>query len=165
MILACHPDQSLALLEDPGAEEATVLSALRYHPNRAVLHTDTRVLPRRRRTWASWNYTKGCPASESGAGGGPCVHYWLNALQPLPFETPLFVSLNPVQEPEPAKVLGRFEHSHPLLDLAVEALDEIFGGRSLGRSTPFAGGSSAEPQVVEPIDRSLAGLVTVEETR
>lgn len=48
---------------------------------------------------------------------------------------------------------------------ACPALDEIFGGRSLGRSTPFAGGSSAEPQVVEPIDRSLAGLVTVEETR
>ncbi|MGZ5156623.1 MAG: NAD(P)/FAD-dependent oxidoreductase, partial [Caldimonas sp.] len=59
VVLACHSDQSLALLADPSEAEREVLGAIRYHPNRAVLHTDTSVLPRRRRAWAAWNYERG----------------------------------------------------------------------------------------------------------
>ena len=75
-------------------DERAVLGAIRYHPNRAVLHTDAGVLPRRRRAWAAWNYERaGDAAREHGA---VCLHYLINRLQPLPFEQPVIVSLNPL---------------------------------------------------------------------
>ncbi|MGY0197448.1 NAD(P)/FAD-dependent oxidoreductase [Leptothrix sp. BB-4] len=116
VVFACHSDQALAILgEDASAAEREVLGAIRYHPNRAVLHTDTAVLPRRRRAWAAWNYEHGGDAHESSA---VCLHYLINRLQPLPFEQPVVVSLNPVREPDPARVLGSYDYAHPVFDLA-----------------------------------------------
>ena len=120
VVLACHSDQALALLEDPSPDERAVLGAVRYQPNLAVLHTDTGLLPRRRRAWAAWNYERA--SNDDRERSAVCLHYLLNRLQPLPFRQPVVVTLNPVREPAPATVLGRYDYAHPVFDAAaVEA--------------------------------------------
>ena len=124
VVLACHSDQSLALLADASALERDVLGAIRYHPNRAVLHTDTQVLPRRQRAWAAWNYAR---AEDSGREqSAVCLHYLINRLQPLPWAQPVLVSLNPdpAHPPQPDKVLAAFEYSHPIFDSAAIAAQQ-----------------------------------------
>lgn len=116
VVLACHSDQSLALLADPSTDEREVLGTIRYHSNRAVLHTDTAVLPQRKLAWAAWNYERAIEGSREQAS--VCLHYLINRLQPLPFETPVVVSLNPAREPSPGSVHGEFEYSHPVFDQA-----------------------------------------------
>jgi predicted NAD/FAD-binding protein len=122
VVLATHSDQSLALLTDASDEERGVLSAVGYQANRAVLHTDTSCLPEHRKAWSAWNYQG---SGDGQAGGGPgdararvCVHYLLNKLQPLPFEQPVIVSLNPLTPPDPRMVLREFDYAHPVFDAA-----------------------------------------------
>jgi predicted NAD/FAD-binding protein len=142
VVLACHSDQSLALLADATPAERAVLGAVRYHPNRAVLHTDTAVLPQRRRAWAAWNYARAASAEREQAA--VCLHYLINRLQPLPWRQPVVVSLNPdpARLPDPARVLGAWDYSHPVFDAAAVAaqrdLPAIQGDRS-GTRTWFAG--------------------------
>ncbi len=119
LVLATHSDQALAMLARPTHVEASVLGAIRYQPNRAVLHTDTSVLPQRRATWAAWNYERASTADQESSR--VCLHYLLNNLQPLPFSQPVVESLNPVRPIDPTKVLGEFEYSHPVFDLAAMA--------------------------------------------
>ena len=116
VVLACHSDQSLALLSDASAEERAVLGAIRYQPNRAVLHTDTSVLPRRRRAWAAWNYERAMDRAQEDAR--VCLHYLINRLQPLPWQTPVIVSLNPLRTIRPEAVLGEWDYAHPVFDRA-----------------------------------------------
>ncbi len=116
VVLACHSDQSLALLADASAEERAVLGAIRYQPNRAVLHTDTSVLPRRRRAWAAWNYERATDRAQEDAR--VCLHYLINRLQPLPWQTPVIVSLNPLRSIRPDAVLGEWDYAHPVFDRA-----------------------------------------------
>jgi predicted NAD/FAD-binding protein len=114
VVLACHSDQALALLGDTAtASERRLLGAIRYQPNHAVLHTDTALLPRNRRVWSSWNYMAGAGAPDSRPVS---VSYLMNRLQPLPFEQPVVVSLNPFVEPDPARVIARIDYAHPLFD-------------------------------------------------
>jgi predicted NAD/FAD-binding protein len=117
VVFACHSDQTLALLgEDASVEERRILGAIRYHGNRAVLHTDTALLPHRRAAWAAWNYEHaGEPGRERA---GVCLHYLINQLQPLPFAQPVVVSLNPVREPRAQDVLAEFDYAHPVFDQA-----------------------------------------------
>ena len=120
VVMACHSDQALALLGDAASPaQQAVLSAVRYQPNRAVLHTDRRLLPRDERLWSAWNYFAG----HGEPGAQPVgVSYLINRLQPLPFQTPVVVTLNPAEEPDPAKVLASFEYDHPIFDRpAIEA--------------------------------------------
>lgn len=114
VILATHSDQSLALLVDPNNDEREVLGAIRFQPNRAILHTDVGVLPRRKAAWAAWNYERSRRAGDTEPA--VCLHYLINRLQPLPFATPVIVSLNPVSEPDAASVHGEFHYSHPVFD-------------------------------------------------
>jgi predicted NAD/FAD-binding protein len=116
VVLACHSDQSLALLRDATDDERDVLSAVRYQPNRALLHTDTSCLPAQRKAWSAWNYQ-----GSGGADQRVCVHYLINKLQPLPFEQPLIVSLNPIDEPRAECVLQEFSYAHPVFDEAAVA--------------------------------------------
>ena len=126
VVLACHSDQALALLTDASADEQAVLGAIRYHANRAVLHTDTTVLPRERRAWAAWNYERAAHRSQEQAG--VCLHYLINRLQPLPWQTPVIVSLNPLRPIRPESVLGEWEYSHPVFDrAAVQAQARVPG--------------------------------------
>jgi len=116
VILATHADQSLALLASPTDDEQRTLSAVRYHPNLAVLHTDTSVMPHKKLAWAAWNYQRAAQVNTEQTQ--VCLHYWLNQLQPLPFTQDVFVSLNPVAPIDPAHVMGRYHYAHPVFDLA-----------------------------------------------
>ncbi|MCX8102015.1 MAG: FAD-dependent oxidoreductase [Geminicoccaceae bacterium] len=113
VVLSCHADQALAIMADPDPDERAILGAFRFQPNRAILHRDPALMPRRRRCWASWNYlsTGGDPGAQRVS-----VTYWMNRLQNLDPDVPIFVSLNPIREPDPALVHGRFDYAHPILD-------------------------------------------------
>jgi predicted NAD/FAD-binding protein len=115
VVVACHGDQALALLAEPGAQERKVLGALSCTENRVVLHTDTRRLPRRQSAWASWNYY--CSGRHAGRA---TLTYNMNILQRLNKRQPYLVSLN--QEVAEDKVLGRFTYAHPMFNpAAIEA--------------------------------------------
>jgi predicted NAD/FAD-binding protein len=121
VVLACHSDQSLALLKEASPAERRVLGAIRYHPNRAVLHTDTRVLPQRKLAWAAWNYARATHTGREQAA--VCLHYLINRLQPLPWQQPVLVSLNPdpARPIDPATVIGEYDYDHPVFDEAAIA--------------------------------------------
>lgn len=130
VVFACHTDQALRLLgADATPAETRVLGAIRYQPNRAVLHTDASLLPSRRSAWAAWNYE----SSSSGGESRVCLHYLLNLLQPLPWQRSVIVSLNPLREPRADTVIQRFDVEHPLFDVGAIAaqrrLPEIQGQR------------------------------------
>jgi predicted NAD/FAD-binding protein len=116
VILATHSDQSLAMLGDANRLERETLGAIRYQANRAVLHTDTSVLPSKRRAWAAWNYQRSSDARQDAAQ--VCLHYLINMLQPVPFTQPVVVSLNPVVEIDPSQVHASFDYAHPVFDVA-----------------------------------------------
>jgi len=137
VVLACHSDQSLKLLADPTAEERVVLGAIRYHPNRAVLHTDTAVLPRRTLAWAAWNYERAPDLSREHAS--VCLHYLLNRLQPLPVDTPVIVSLNPVTAPAAHLVHRTIDYAHPVFDQAAIAAQRRVPGLQGHQRTWFCG--------------------------
>ena len=115
VVLAAHPDQSLALLRATPAEQR-LLGAIRYQSNHAVLHTDASVLPANKRAWAAWNYERAPPSGRQAPR--VCLHYLLNLLQPLPFSQPVLVSLNPVGEIARNHVMAEFDYAHPVFDLA-----------------------------------------------
>ena len=134
VVLATHNDQALRLLHDISDAERDVLSAVAYQPNQAILHTDVSCLPQSRKAWSAWNYESTGPGESR-----VCVHYLLNKLQPLPVDTPVIVSLNPVHAPEPSKVLARFEYAHPVFDApAINAQRKLVALQG-ARNTWFAG--------------------------
>jgi len=137
VVLATHADQSLALLRDASAAERETLGAIRYQANRAVLHTDASVLPKKRLAWAAWNYER---AEETGREAARvCLHYLLNMLQPLPFTQPVVVSLNPVRDIERKHIMGEFDYAHPVFDLAaIRAQKDVAGLQGL-QHTYFCG--------------------------
>lgn len=137
VVLAVHSDQALRLLAQPTAAEQQVLGAIRYQPNRAVLHTDAGVLPRRRTAWASWNYERAADGVQESAR--VCLHYWINRLQPLPFAQPVLVSLNPVSPIDPARVINEFEYHHPVFDLGAMAAQRQVAQLQGGQRTWYAG--------------------------
>ena len=116
VVLAAHSDQSLAMLRDASKAEQQVLGAIRYQANRAVLHTDASVLPKEKLAWAAWNYERAQQPKHESAR--VCLHYLLNMLQPLPFTQPVLVSLNPVSEIGRNHIMGEFDYTHPVFDLA-----------------------------------------------
>ena len=138
VVLAGHAPASLQLLDDADAQERGVLGTVRYQRNVAVLHTDPALLPRRRRVWSAWNYLSGHAGQRDGRQP-VCVSYLINQLQPLPFRTPVVVTLNPVPEPAPDTVLGRYDYAHPLLDLAAVDAQQRLPALQGRRRTWFAG--------------------------
>ena len=116
VVLATHSDQALALLPQASPAERATLGAIRYQPNRAVLHTDSAVLPQKKLAWAAWNYERAARADRESSR--VCLHYLLNMLQPLPFSQPVVVSLNPVHEIARQHILGEYDYMHPVFDLA-----------------------------------------------
>jgi uncharacterized protein len=116
VVLCTHSNQALRMLSAPAASETRVLSAIRYQDNVAVLHTDEKVLPTRRKAWAAWNYERA--ENNSQESSRVCLHYLLNKLQPLPYEQAVVVSLNPTRSIDPTQVIQRFNYAHPVFDLA-----------------------------------------------
>ena len=133
VIVAAHSDQALALLGDPSAEERALLSAIRYRPNRVFLHRDPALMPKRRAAWASWNYLAWPTTAGADVGDEVAVTYWMNSLQNIDERLPVFVSLNPPFDPDPALTFGRYAYDHPQYDAAALAaqrgLAEIQGKR------------------------------------
>lgn len=109
VVLACHSDQSLALLADPTPDETEILGAIAYQENEAVLHTDTRLLPRRRLAWAAWNYHRTASEQERVA-----VTYNMNILQRLKSPTTFLVTLNRTGAIRPDRIIARMTYHHPV---------------------------------------------------
>lgn len=138
IVMACHSDQALRLLGPQAtATEREVLGAIRYQPNRAVLHTDASVLPENPRAWAAWNYERAPSANVESAQ--VCLHYLLNRLQPLPVTQPVVVSLNPQREINPAQVVGEYAYDHPVFDLPAIRAQSRVPGMQGQQHTWFAG--------------------------
>lgn len=136
VVMASHADQSLALLDDADALERQVLGAFRYTSNRAVLHDDATLMPRRKHVWASWNYIGG--KGEAGADA-LCVSYWMNRLQNLDRRHPLILTLNPTREPRSSTVLQSYDYDHPLFDQAALAAQRQLWQLQGRRGTWFCG--------------------------
>ena len=163
VVLACHSDQALKLLAHPTDTERSALSAVRYQPNRCVLHTDVDLMPRRRRAWSAWNYLQ---VNDADNVRPVALTYWMNLLQPLPFKTQLFETLNPPVEPRNESVSAEFEYWHPLLNqAAIKAQQQITSVQGLNH-TYYAGawlkngfhedGLSSALDVVEQIGAATA---------
>jgi predicted NAD/FAD-binding protein len=135
VVIATHTDQALAILGDADSRERRDLGAIRYQPNRAVLHADASMMPRRRRCWASWNYTE-------AAGPKPdaiSLTYWMNSLQPIPKDDPLFVTLNPTRPIREDLVHDAVTFAHPMYDAAALAAQRNLAARNGARNTWFCG--------------------------
>lgn len=113
VVIAAHGDQALRMLADPTPLERDVLSGFSYQPNRAVLHRDVRLMPRRKAAWASWNYLA---QTGDDANAPAAVTYWMNRLQSLHGRPDVFVSLNPTVEPREDLVEREFWYDHPQFD-------------------------------------------------
>ncbi|MEM9050136.1 MAG: FAD-dependent oxidoreductase [Pseudomonadota bacterium] len=151
VVLATHAPQALGLMADADMQERTILGAFRTAPNRAVLHADPTLMPRRRKVWSSWNFLADTGRADTGRAdtgredtGRPApVTYWMNRLQGIDPRYPLFVSLNPTVEPDPALIFGSFSYDHPLYDAAAfaaqTALDDIQGRGGLWYAGAWTG--------------------------
>jgi predicted NAD/FAD-binding protein len=116
VFLACHSDQALGLLADPSREEREILGAITYQANEAVLHTDARLMPRRRLAWAAWNYHLPIEQYERVT-----VTYNMNILQGIEAPVDFLVTLNRSEDIDPARVLGRYVYHHPVFTTAAVA--------------------------------------------
>jgi predicted NAD/FAD-binding protein len=131
VILACHADQALALLANPTLEERLVLSPFQYQHNRAVLHTDASVMPRKKLAWSSWNYRI---VNQDGQPI-PSTIYWMNRLQQPGSKKNYFVSVNPQRDLDRSKIIRELDYEHPLFDIpAIRAQKDLAG---LNRNGPI----------------------------
>ncbi len=121
VVVATHSDQALGLLGDASQAERSLLGAIRYERNRAVLHSDTTLMPKRRKAWASWNYISDESDPTNADTRLVCLTYWMNLLQNIDRRFPLFVTLNPHRDPQSGTSIAAFEYEHPIFDRA--ALD------------------------------------------
>jgi predicted NAD/FAD-binding protein len=115
VVIATHANEALELLAEPSAGERDILGAIAYAKNKAFLHQDTCLMPKRKSVWASWNYLSN-RATE--AQSFPEVSYWLNRLQRLETKDNVFLTLNPATPPRPERHLATFNYDHPIFDSA-----------------------------------------------
>jgi hypothetical protein len=135
VVIAAHADQALDMLVDATRAERRILGAFNYTRNRAVLHTDSSFMPRRRAAWSSWNYV----ADESIETRQPSITYWMNRLQPLGKTPDTFVTLNPAREPDQGKIIAEETYQHPVFDAGTEQMrQELWALQGL-RNTWFCG--------------------------
>lgn len=116
VIIACHSDQALSMLSDANQAEKNILGAIPYQSNDVVLHTDSRLLPNRKRTWSSWNY-RICGDAEEQMNNPPILTYNMNILQSIESEDVFCVTLNKKELIDPQKILGVYQYSHPIFSL------------------------------------------------
>jgi uncharacterized protein len=134
VFLACHSDQALRLLSDPSQAELQVLGAIPYQENEALLHTDTRLMPRRRLAWAAWNYH--LPREPLAR---VTVTYNMNILQSLPSREQFLLTLNRSEAVDPAQVIGRYVYHHPVYSAAAVAAQKRHAEINGVRSTYYCG--------------------------
>lgn len=130
VVFAGHAPETAALITDQDPEERALLGAFHTTRNRAVLHRDPSMMPRRRKVWSSWSML--FEGDAGGAAGQPVtLTYWMNRLQGLSVKENYFVTLNGAREPDPALTVAAFDYAHPCYDEAAFAaqarMDEIQG--------------------------------------
>lgn len=135
VIFATHSDDSLRLLTDPTPQEARALGAVAYQPNRVVLHNDTSIMPKRRACWASWNYTEDAGKVMNQID----LTYWMNSLQPIPQDDPLFVTLNSTREIREEAIFDEVTLRHPVYDLGALEAQAALAARNGTLNTWFCG--------------------------
>jgi uncharacterized protein len=135
VIFATHSDISLKLLADPTPAETQALSAVRYQPNEAVLHSDTTLMPKRRSCWASWVYCE----PDGPKPDKIDLTYWMNSLQPIPHDDPLFVTLNTNKSINDKLIYDTNTFHHPVFDLAALAAQDAIRAMNGARNTWFCG--------------------------
>ena len=133
VVFASHADETLGMLSDATAEECRLLGAWKYTENRAILHSDPSLMPKRRRVWSSWNFLEGTDNARL------CVTYWMNRLQTLETEEPLFVTLNPTLEPRAETIHNECKYTHPYFDQAALASQRELWSLQGCRRTWFCG--------------------------
>lgn len=114
VIFATHSDDTLKMLTDPSDMEKKVLGAVRYQPNKVVLHSDTAIMPKRRQTWSSWIYTEDADKSSDQID----LTYWMNSLQPWLKDEQMMVTLNTTRDIDPALIWDEVTLRHPVYDQA-----------------------------------------------
>jgi hypothetical protein len=135
VVFATHSDDTLRLLSDASPAEAAALGAVRYQPNDVVLHSDATMMPKRRAAWASWVYVE-------GAGPRPDridLTYWMNSLQPIPMDDPLFVTLNANRPIREELIHDQITFRHPVYDLGALAAQGTIRAMNGQRGTWFCG--------------------------
>ena len=137
VVVASHSDQALALLSDADENERSILGAIGYSPNTVYLHRDPGLMPKRKRAWASWNFLRW--PREGSVENDVSVTYWMNELQGIDRDKPLFVSLNPPTEPDAALTFGKFLFEHPQYNAAAFAAQKRLHGIQGRRHTWFCG--------------------------
>lgn len=136
VVIGAHADQALALLADADEDEKRVLGAFRYQLNRAHLHRDPALMPKRPKAWSAWNYLANGTRERQAK---VAVTYWMNELQGIDAANPLFVTLNPIQPPRPEFRIREFIYDHPMFDgPAIKAQAQLADIQGL-RRTWFCG--------------------------
>jgi uncharacterized protein len=137
VVIASHSDQALAMLSDADERERAILGAIGYAPNTVYLHRDVRLMPKRKRAWASWNFLRW--QRQGTTENDVAVTYWMNKLQGIDDNRPLFVSLNPPFEPDPELTFGKYICEHPQYNAAAFAAQKRLGEIQGRRHTWFCG--------------------------
>jgi predicted NAD/FAD-binding protein len=135
VVFATHSDITLKLLADGTPEETGALSAIRYQPNEAILHSDASLMPRSRKVWSSWSYVE----PKSGPGERIDLTYWMNSLQPIPQDDPLFVTLNTTRPIRDELIHDVNTFHHPVFDVAAFAAQDRIRTMNGTRNTWFCG--------------------------
>ncbi|MEM8570623.1 MAG: FAD-dependent oxidoreductase [Pseudomonadota bacterium] len=135
VVFACHADEALRLIANPTDAETQTLGAIRFQDNHAVLHRDPRQMPRRRRCWASWCVQSGGRPADNPVG----VTYWMNKLQNIPEDDPLFVTLNAAETIPDNLVYDEARFRHPVFDLAALEAQSALGSLQGQNRSWFAG--------------------------
>ncbi|EGG17769.1 hypothetical protein DFA_08768 [Cavenderia fasciculata] len=174
VVMACHPPDLLPLVQDLTENERDVMSKFVYTPHTVYLHSDERLMPKRKNTWSSWNYIYD---DHSSTDKQVCVTYWINRIQPwLDREkTPLYVTLNPVFPPASNLVHKVIQYDHPLYngtsEAARERLSTIQGTRRTYYCGAYYGYGFHEDGIIsgllaaQAIDPSLKNIWTVDTSR
>ncbi|OAN96056.1 NAD(P)/FAD-dependent oxidoreductase [Sulfitobacter geojensis] len=168
VVFATHSDDSLAMLADADPAEAKALGAVKYQPNDVVLHADASIMPKRRKTWASWVYTEDKNAQSDRID----LTYWMNSLQPIPENDPHFVTLNTKRTIREELIYDQVTLRHPVYDLGAWAAQKEVAALNGNRGTWFCGawmghgfhedGLRSAMTVVDAIERRAALPIAAE---
>lgn len=135
VIFATHSDDSLCLLADASPAERATLGAVAYQPNEAVLHSDPALMPRRRKVWSSWVYVE----PEGPKPDRIALSYWMNSLQSIPQDDPLFVTLNATRPIRDDLIHDVTTFRHPVYDLGALQAQGLIRAMNGTRNTWFCG--------------------------
>lgn len=135
VIFAGHADQMLQIMADASVKENELLSTFRYEKNTATLHTDTSLMPQKKLAWSSWNYRIDGPTGKQQ----PCCTYWMNSLQGVSEKKNYFITINGVENIDPASIIKQFEYEHPIFTVEAMKKQKMLYELNAGNQVYFCG--------------------------